>query len=170
MADLKETRIVKLNNSNYSIWKYKIELILIKENLWDKVMKVRVVPPLPAGTAAEVAAAEEREEWKKLDNKARALIGLAVEDDQLGHIRKKDTAWESWEALRQYHEKTTLSNKVHVIREICNLKMNENGNAEDHINKMRDLFQKLVDIGEQEISESWTILLLQPSKQEKKTI
>lgn len=165
MGDVKETRIVKLNNSNYSVWKYKMELILIKENLWEKVMKERVVPPIPAGTEAEIAAAEEAavaatEEWKKWDNKARASIGLAVEDDQLGHIRKKTTAWGSWEALRNYHEKTTLSNKVHVMREICNLKLHENGNVEEHINKMSDLFQKLVDIGEQEISESWNVAML----------
>src|ERR1700761_1039660 len=153
MADSKENRIVKLNNLNYSIWKYKMELILIKENLWEKVMKERVIVVVVEGQEAAAAALEE--EWKKSDNKARALIGLSVDDDQLAHIRRKVTAWESWEALRHYHEKTTLSNKVHIMRQICSLKMNENGNAEDNINQMRDLFQKLIDIGEQELSESW---------------
>lgn len=47
----------------------------------------------------ENAAVEENEaEWKKLENKARALIGLAVEDDQLTHIRRMTTAWDSWGA------------------------------------------------------------------------
>lgn len=164
MPDSKETRIVKLNNSNYSTWKYKMELILIKENLWEKVMKIRVVQDAVAaganGAAAAAAATAEEVEWKKLDNKARALIGLAVEDDQLTHIRGKTTAWDSWEALRKYHEKATLSNKVHIMRQICNLKMAENGNAETHINEMSNLFQKLVDIGEKEISESWNVAML----------
>jgi len=109
----KETRIVKLNNSNYSTWKYKMELILIKENLWEKVMKAPVVNneareaneagaaaagAAAAGAAAAgaaAAAAVQEAEWRKLDNKARALIGLAVEDDQLTHIRRKTTAWDS---------------------------------------------------------------------------
>lgn len=158
MVDSRENRIVKLNNENYSVWKYKMELILIKENLWEKVMKIRVAVVVVAEQEAAAAAAEE--DWKKCDNKARALIGLAVEDDQLAHIRKKVTAWESWEALRLYHEKTTLSNKVHIMRRICDLKMSENGNAEDHINQMRELFQKLVDIGEAGISESWNVAML----------
>jgi len=38
--------------------------------------------------------------------------------------------------------------------------MSENGNAEEHINQMSDWFQKLVDIGEKEISESWNVAML----------
>lgn len=151
--DLKENRIVKLNNENYSIWKYKMELILIKEDLWDKVMKERVVEE-----EAPTAAAEA--DWKKSDNKTRALIGLSVEDDQLTHIRKEVTAWGSWEVLRKYHEKSSLSNKVHIMRVICSLKMGENGNAEEHINQLRELFQKLTDIGKDKLSESWSVAML----------
>lgn len=93
MAVSKENRTVKLNNENYSIWKYKMELILIKANLWDKVMKVRVVVPVVAGQEEAAAAAEE--EWKKFYNKARALIGLSVEYDQLAHVWKRVTACQS---------------------------------------------------------------------------
>lgn len=44
--------------------------------------------------------------------------------------------------------------------QICDLKMSDNGNAEDHINHMRDFFQKLVDIGEEELSESLNVATL----------
>lgn len=41
MAAIKESNlnITKLNNTNYSIWKFKMEMILIKEDLFDLIEK-----------------------------------------------------------------------------------------------------------------------------------
>lgn len=36
MDEVKVT-IRRLNNSSYGTWKYKVELVLIKEDLWDVV-------------------------------------------------------------------------------------------------------------------------------------
>lgn len=30
-------KIAKLNNENYEIWQYRVQLLLMKENLWDVV-------------------------------------------------------------------------------------------------------------------------------------
>jgi hypothetical protein len=58
-------KIAKLNNSNYQTWKFKVELLLIKDDLWDVVVKD---PP------DEVSA-----DWQSKDRKARATIGLLIE-------------------------------------------------------------------------------------------
>ena len=59
------------------------------------------------------------------DNRALAYIGLNVEDNQLIHIREKHSAREMWIALKNYHEKSTLTNKVHLMRMTCSLKLED---------------------------------------------
>lgn len=156
MADAKVS-IVKLNNSNYSNWKYKMELLLIKEGLW-KVIKETA--PAPSTTLTTVSNQKDIDDWNVNDDKARAFIGLSVEDDQIAHIRKAKTAAEAWTNLKQYHEKGTLSNKVHLMRRICSLRMDEGGSAVEHINRLQELFMKLSDIGEESLSDKWSVAML----------
>lgn len=127
MADIFRAGITKLNNDNYSVWKFKVELFLIKEDLWSQTSSVRPSDPTAAA------------EWEKKDNKARATIGLLIEDTQLVHIRKSTTAKEVWESLKNYHEKSTLTSKVYLLRQICNLKLSETGNMEEHVITMQEL-------------------------------
>lgn len=87
--------------------------------------------------------------WMIKDNSARASIGLLVEDSQLIHIRKATTAKQVWESLKGYHEKSTLTSKVYLLRQICNLKLPETGSMEEHVNKMLTLVEKLTALGEE---------------------
>lgn len=165
MGDMKiPTSIVKLNNSNYSIWKYKMELLLIKEGVWDAIIddepndeESNDDDDTSTTTAVTAVSAAK---LKKMDNKARAFIGLMVEDDQLSLIRNETTALGSWKALKKYHEKHTLSNKVHLTRSICDLKLENNGDVQKHMNKLNELFQKLRDVNEKDLSESWNVAML----------
>jgi transposase InsO family protein len=136
MADLFRANITKLNNDNYSVWKFKMELLLMKEDLWSQVSTKK-----PADTTAAAS-------WQKRDDRARATIGLLVEDSQLIHIRKDTTAKGAWESLKNYHEKSTLTSKVYLLRQICNLKLSETGNME-HVTTMQDLVDKLTALGEE---------------------
>lgn len=71
-----------------------------------------------------------------------------------------DTAKKSWDALKNYHEKSTLANKVYLVRSICAFKLEENGDARAHINRMQDLFTKLNDIGKVQLSTLWSKIFL----------
>lgn len=146
MSELQKFAIVRLNNTNYHIWKFKVELVLIKDGLWDVVMKPKPNP--------------ETADWIKKNAEARAVIGLSVEDSQLSHILKCDTAKDAWEILKKYHEKDTLSNKVQLMRKICSLKF-EGGNMEDHIDQMTMLFLKLDALSETDkLPENWIVAML----------
>lgn len=111
MAEHIRSSITKLNGENYQVWKFKMELLLIREELWDQVNSTAL------NDAIQAAA------WKKRDDKARSMIGLLVEDSQLIHIRKAETAKQVWDSLKNYHEKSTLTSKVYLLRQICNLKL-----------------------------------------------
>lgn len=153
MAEFKG-KFEKLNNTNFINWKFKIELLLKKENLWKAIaMKAPRQPPNTA-TAAEKAEFDKAStEWNRADEEAFSVIGLLIEDDQIVHIRNETSALGAWNKLKQYHEKATLSNKVHLMRTICSLKMDEGGNVPEHINQMQNLFVKLKDISNEELTE-----------------
>lgn len=78
----------------------------------------------------------------------------------MNHIRNKPTAKGMWDALKQHHEKSTLSNKVILMRRICNARMGEDGDMEQHIDEMTGLFQRLIALGETQLSDSWTVAMI----------
>lgn len=129
-----KVQIAKLNGTNYPTWKFKVELLLIKDGLW-KVIKED--PPNPVTP-----------EWNNIDDKARATIGLMVEDSQLNHIRTAKTAKESWTSLKNIHESTTITNKIMLMRKLFNMKLALNGNLETHIGEMLEMFHRLSSLNE----------------------
>src|ERR1700733_9667699 len=145
MADKSHSKIAKLNNQNYQTWKFKVELLLIKEDLWEVITK-EIPDPVTAA-------------WQTKDGKARATIGLLVEDNQLHLIRKQITAKGSWQALQKYHEKATLSSKVNLLRKICALKLTEFGDMENHLAEMQNLIDQLTSLGES-LAEHLTVALI----------
>lgn len=158
MSDSKPNFAI-LNNENYANWKFKMELLLRKNNLWKQVIEgSRPEPKRNQGN--EVVNQSELDAWDMKDDEARGTIGLLVMDDQLGHIRSAKTAKATWSALKDYHEKNTLTNKVYLMRSICSLKLQEGGNAISHINAMNDLFTKLRDVGEEGLSDKWSAAML----------
>lgn len=163
MAEHWRTAFTKLNGENYFTWKFKMEMYLRKEKLWTAITS-----PIPAVPAADdegvtpqmIADAERKEaEFYEKDEAALALIALCVEDTQLVHFRNQTTAKAAWAALKTYYERNTLGNKIRIMRQITDLKLAENGNMEQHLAKLTDLFQKLTDLGETQFNDSWQVAI-----------
>lgn len=134
MGDSIKVSIDKLNNENYYNWKYKVQLLLMKEGLW-KVINDQAPSPMT-------------DDWRNRDDKARATIGLLVEDNQLIHVREVTTAKEAWDSLKGYHEKTTLSTKVFLLKSAVNQKLDDGGDMEEHVSTILDKFNKYAAVGE----------------------
>jgi len=143
MAEL--AGIARLNGENYDLWKYKLQLYLMKENLWDVVDKEK--PALLDDT------------WEERDNKAMATIGLSLEDNQVHHVKKLTNARECWLALKKHHEKSSLSNKVIILKKLCRLQLKRGQAMEDHINDLLNLVDKLSALG-QDLSDNLVVALL----------
>lgn len=137
-----------------------MELLLIKEKVWVVINSNKPTVPVVEATARQIEAAEK---WQKKGDLARATIGLMVEDNQLYLIKSKLTAKQTWSSLKEYHERNTLGNKVMLMRRNCNTRLIENGNMESHLNELNDLFQKLIDLGEQQLSENWRAAIIRSS-------
>ena len=140
-----EKSIKKLNNSNYATWKLKIELLLIKDDLWSVVID-EPVNPVPA-------------DFSKKDGQARAVIGLSVDDNQFVHLRGLTTAKAYWDRLKAVHTKSSFTAKVITLKNLCRKTLTENGGMEDHLQEIFNLIDKLSSLGE-ELKPNLTIALI----------
>ena len=118
-----------------------MRLLLTREKVWSVV-----TDPKPENTDAA---------WSNKDEKAQALVGLALEDTQLIHVMQKSTAKEMWDALKDYHERASLSSKIHVVRQLVSIRMSEGGNMAEHLKSMTELRLRLTALGEEVITGSW---------------
>lgn len=153
----------KLNSDNYFTWKYKMEMYLRKEKCYSAITENQPIVPALAADGANRADVTTQQTalntFNEKDEQARAIIGLCVEDDQLVHIRNQATAKLAWNALRTYHERDTLGNKVTLMRKICGMKLAEKSSVEAHLNELTNLFQKLTDLGENQLNENWKVAI-----------
>ena len=135
----------KLTNGNYHVWKFNIELLLLERELWDVV-----VDAVPAAPDAK---------WLTRDGKARAVIGLAVEESQKVLIKQLQTAKQYWDTLKKHHEKSNMTNKVSLLRQMSSMRLAHGKTMEDHINEFLTIVDRLRDLGEV-IEEHKTVAFL----------
>jgi hypothetical protein len=113
----------KLNDTNYMVWKFKMKLLLMKEDCYDVIEKETI-------TEAD----------KAKDLKALQVIGLSVSDNQLVHIQAAKGGQEAWMILKEYHQKTMLSCRVRIIKQILKSTLPIGGSMTAHLN---GIFEKL---------------------------
>lgn len=124
-----------------------MELMLMKEDLWSIVKDAK---PEPENLTSA---------WRRKDERAKAMIGLTLEDSQLTHIMESTTAKEMWDRLKGYHERGSLSNKIHVLRKLCSMRLSEDGSMSDHLLQATELVHRLNRLGES-LKEHMTVAIL----------
>ncbi len=82
-----EIKVEKLNNTNFHVWKLKIELFL-----WLRELEYFIKDDSPTMDA------DKYREWCKNNQKAATLIGLSLFDEHLKHVQGVHSANE----MRQY--------------------------------------------------------------------
>ncbi len=137
MAELSSTAkflVTKLNDQNYQSWKFKVKMLLIREGSWKCIDEP--VPEHPDAT------------WTDLDQKAQSTISLSVDDSQIVHICKCDTAHEMWSELRKVHERVNLCNKLYLMRKLYQSKLKDGQDMQDYIRSVLEIVERLHGIGE----------------------
>ena len=89
---------------NYATWKFKVEMLLIKEELLEIVM--------------DEILEQITNEWNKKDRHARALINLSIENSQIINAKNETTAKVTWTALKRMHERSNLSSKLFLLQKL----------------------------------------------------
>lgn len=127
--------IEKLTWKNYQHWSFKVQTFLRREGCWKSI-----TDECPTEDPAKSA-------WESADNKALTAIILSVENSQLIHVRKAKSAKEAWDNLKKYHQKSTLSSKVRILKKICKSELKKGGDVEKHILEIREALEDLESMG-----------------------
>jgi len=135
MAESKLITVTKLNNTNYQSWKFKIRMLLIRESTWNTIQEER--PERPT------------DDWIKKDEKAQSTISLSVEDNQIVHICKCESAKDMWDELQKVHERANLSNKLYLMRKLYQTKLKPDQDMQNYIRSTLEMVERLRGIGEE---------------------
>lgn len=115
--------MIKLNSSNYSIWKPKMLDILYCKDLYEPV----------EGDGTKPTETEEKD-WKIINRKAVGLIRSWVDISQFHHVAEETNAHTLWKKLESMYERKSAQNKAFLIRKLVNLKYREGRPVAEHLN------------------------------------
>ena len=147
MEDLK-VNLKKLDGSNFNSWKFRMELVFKKENVWDVV--------------SEVSPEVKPENWESENSKAMAIIGLTVDDSQLSFLRNATSAHESCSNLVNFYEKGSLLSKVILLKKLYKITFDESLSVQQHIINVVSLIDRLSAMGEN-IAGNMSLLFCYPA-------
>ena len=126
----------KFNGDNFSLFKFKMEMILDEKDLWDIVEGTEKAPPI--GSDEKVILA-----FKKRERMAFRILCTHLVDAQLQHVKSCKGAAEAWKTLCGIHETKGLANVLFLRRKFFTMKMQESDDLLQHINKVKTLADQL---------------------------
>ncbi|GKU93138.1 hypothetical protein SLEP1_g6763 [Rubroshorea leprosula] len=125
--------MIKLNTSNYSLWKTLIEDKLFRKDLYDPIEHKGIKPPKINDV-----------EWKKIDRKACGVIRKWVDMSVIHHVAQEKESYKLWTKLEELFERKNALKKASLIRKLVNLKYKEGKNVFDHLNNFQQILNELV--------------------------
>ena len=128
--------IEKFNGENFSLWKFRMEMVLSSMDLWE-IVDESEKPPLADADSKDI------KEFNRRAKKALSIIGLSLANSQLAHIKSCKTPAQAWKALCNIHETKSLSNILFVRRKFFTIKMQEGDDLMAHINHVKELADQL---------------------------
>lgn len=138
----------KLNGTNFSNWKFKMQTLLESENAWLIVL----------GNEQRIGTPAQEQDWDKRETKAKVILKMSVKDNIIQHIRDFKSAVDIWTTIKNLYE-TQNKNRVLTLKgKLFALKMEENESVAGFMARVKDLSDKLGAIGEK-VSDSDLVTL-----------
>ena len=122
--------IEKLNNTNYLSWRFKMRMLLEKEECYDSI---------------EEESVELNGDILKKDKKALQWIALSIENNQLIHVKKATGGRDAWKKLKEYHQRSSLSNQIRIKKRLHKYELKKGESMRAHLEK---IFQDLDELAE----------------------
>ncbi len=135
-ADSIRLQVDKLTANNWATWKYQVSLYLQANGLWEIVQDREVRP------ATDV----EGRAWDVKESKARAAIGLSVDTSLLYLVTSKETAVDTWQALREHFERSNATNVYFLLAQLFELELDEGVDVESHLKRFSELCERLLAV------------------------
>lgn len=145
-------QIEKLDEGNYDSWHVHMKSVLVHNELWKYANGSLKCDP--------TWTREQKAEWENRDEKALAIILLSVKGSQLNYIKKCKYSAEAWDKLAEVYKPRGPVQKVMLYKKLMNLKMAENEDMAEYLNKFQNIMEKLADVGIELQDELVAIILL----------
>ncbi len=130
-----------LNESNWTTWRGKMNLML----------KLCGVDPYVQGKVKcpeETIDPESADNWVFNDTYAKLLITNNVEPAQMVHVGQCSTSHEMWASLVAVHESKGHQTTISYMRNLFHTTADEGDNISDHLNKLKQYWEKLNLLGD----------------------
>ena len=104
----------KLDGSNYSNWKFKMQTVLEAHNAWTITNGDE---PKPAAGTTSVL------DWEQREGKAKTVLNMSMKDCIIPHIRECKSLNEIWTILKDLYEIRNTNHLLFLKSKILSIKM-----------------------------------------------
>lgn len=139
MASSQHTFEKLQGRENYHDWAFSVKNLFIIEGLWDSVLGTETVA--------------------KINEKAKAKLGLLVESTNFVHIEEAVTTKVAWNNLKKLYEDSGLYRKVSLLKTLLTVSLENSNSVEKYVNTVISTAHKLSSTG-MNVSEEWIGVIL----------
>jgi hypothetical protein len=173
MASSSRIEIEKFNSKNFELWKLKMEDLLVDKEQWI-VVDPGTQPTGTPSTSTQTTGTQttstqttstpvtgmSKEDWDKLDRRARSTIRLCLADSVLLNVSGESTAKELWDKLGNLYQSKSLVNKLFLRKKLYHLRMEDGDSVTEHLNAFNTLVSQLGSVNIMIAEEDKCITLL----------
>lgn len=128
----------QLTNTNYSNWKYRVEVLLDKENVKSAIEVTE--------DQLQTMSNEEKVVHLKKDTKAKCIIVQCISDKHLEYIKDAKTSNAMMKSLENVFERKSPLSKLFFMKKLFNLKCTSD-DLQDHFVQVEVLLRELESAG-----------------------
>ena len=129
----KASGIEKFDGTDFAYWRMQIE-----DYLYGRKMHLPLL-----GTKLETMKAEE---WALLDRQVLGVIRLTLFMSVAHNVVNEKTTTDLMKALFGMYEKSSVNNKVHLMKKLFNLKMAKKASVTQHLNEFNTITNQLLSV------------------------
>ena len=140
----------RFNGDGFHTWQMKVKYHLMRDGIWGIVN----------GKETKPSTRDVEQTWINKDDKALAIIALALSNNYIHHIFNLKSSLEAWNILDQLFGAKGKNSKISLKIEFFGLKLDTNESFATHVNHMRSLMTQLAAIGAPVSDDDAIVVLL----------
>lgn len=145
----------KLDGSNYTNWKFKLQTLLEGQNAYGISIGDEVKLTTSTGGSNIVI-----QDWERREMKEKVLIKLSVKDCIIPKIRECKTVNDIWMILKEMYEIKNTCQTLYLGKKILSIKMEENEFVSSFISQIKEAKDKLTNIGHTIVNDDLVTIIM----------
>jgi hypothetical protein len=131
MSSNSRIEIEKFNGHNFELWKLKMEDLRVDQEQWTMVYSCTQSTDI------------SKEEWEKIEKRARSTIHLCLENLVLLNVLSEDSTKKLWDKLGILYQLKYLVNKLFLRNKLYLLRMSDGSSVTEHLNLFNTILSQL---------------------------